>query len=171
MDESELRSLIAEGEHEGIDFKRELHLRTKPDKAEFVKDIISIANSAPNNSGYLIVGVDDDGTVVGTNRLDEGQIRSTVDTYIQPSIVLRCLYVPVQVPGCPLVEAIEIEGMDRPYKVARDLEQAKAGRSRLWERFLLRAGDVLISSGLWLKSRRQANSAPSVIEAGLSQPS
>ena len=47
----------------------------------------------------------------------------------------------------------------------RLLEQAKAGRSSLWRRFLLRAGDVLISSGLWLKSRCQPALAPSALEA------
>ena len=49
MDEFELMALIAEGEHDGIDFKRELHLDSKQDKGEFVKDVLSIANSAPSN--------------------------------------------------------------------------------------------------------------------------
>ena len=125
MNEQELATLIAEGEHEGIDFKRELRLKTKEDKGEFVKDVISIANSALNNTGYLIVGVKDDGTTVGTNKLHEGQMQSIVDTYIQPAVVVRCLDVPMQVPGCSLVEVIEIEGTDKPYKVARDIGNSK----------------------------------------------
>ena len=54
-----------------------------------------------------------------------------------------------------------------PKETERDrlLKKARAGRPSLWRRFLLRAGDVLISSGLWLKSRCQPALAPSVLEA------
>jgi hypothetical protein len=44
------------------------------------------------------------------------------------------------------------------------LKRAKAGRPSLWKRFLLRTGDVLISSGLWLKSRCQPALTPSILE-------
>lgn len=57
---------------------------------------------------------------------------------------------------------LEEKGTERE----RLLEQVKAGRPRLWERCLLRTSDVLISTGLWLKSRRQATSALSVLEVG-----
>jgi len=88
MDESELMSLIAKGEHEGLDFKRELHLETNLHRGEFVKDVIAIANSAPSNKGYLLFGVADDGSIVGIDGLSKQQIQDITHAYIHPALTL-----------------------------------------------------------------------------------
>ena len=54
MDEFKLLSLIGEGETIRIEFKREIDLKPADNKAEFIKDIIALANSAPE-VGYLLV--------------------------------------------------------------------------------------------------------------------
>jgi predicted HTH transcriptional regulator len=57
MNESELLQLIATGECEYIDFKRELNLKNSKQKAEFIKDVVALANSTKPN-GYLLIGID-----------------------------------------------------------------------------------------------------------------
>ena len=64
MDETQLFQLIAEGENERIDFKRVLDLDSAAGKAEFVKDVISLANSA-SDTGFMLIGVENNGTIVG----------------------------------------------------------------------------------------------------------
>ena len=45
LSEAEITSLVVKGENEDIDFKRELNLDLASEKAEFIKDVISIAKS------------------------------------------------------------------------------------------------------------------------------
>lgn len=64
------RSLIARGEGPKVDLKQQLNISEAKEKVEFCKDLSSIANSedaAPHLRGYgfIIVGVDKTGTVVG----------------------------------------------------------------------------------------------------------
>ncbi|MCJ7667142.1 MAG: ATP-binding protein, partial [Anaerolineae bacterium] len=41
-----------------VDLKLTLPLKTKDDKAKFVKHVIALANT-PRGTGYLLIGVDD----------------------------------------------------------------------------------------------------------------
>lgn len=50
------RNVIHGKETTKVDLKRELHLSTKPEKAEFAKDVMAIANT-PGGLGYLVYGV------------------------------------------------------------------------------------------------------------------
>lgn len=54
-----LNSLIAEWETTSVEFKRELLLNTKDQQAEFVKDVIGLANTQASGRRWLIVGFDD----------------------------------------------------------------------------------------------------------------
>jgi len=122
MDEIKILSLIAEGENNRVDFKRELKLDSAQDKAEFIKDVISLANSSPNVS-YLLFGVDDNKYIVGINQLPEEQIQQIVYTYITPTPQLQCFISPVNAPTLPLVGVIEIRVVKKPCKVARAIEK------------------------------------------------
>ena len=121
-----LMALIGEGETTGrADFKRELHLDKAEEKAEFLKDIISLANSAPNHKGYLLIGVDDARYIVGIDDLEEERIQQLVHSHVRPSLTLRCTVVPVQAPNLPSVGIIEIEGTRRPYRVTIPIDKLK----------------------------------------------
>ena len=50
------RNVIQGKETAKVDLKRELHLANKPEKTEFAKDVMAIANT-PGGVGYLIYGV------------------------------------------------------------------------------------------------------------------
>ena len=119
MDETTLMTLIAEGEAIGrVEFKRELHLDRAEEKAEFIKDVISLSNSAPQNKGYLLVGIDNNKYIAGTHELEEERIQQLVHSHIRPSLKLRCTMMSTSAPNLPSVGVIEIEGIERPYRVS-----------------------------------------------------
>src|SRR5262249_14005576 len=51
--------LIAEWETTSVEFKREIHLGTAGEKAEFIKDVIALANTQASGKRWLITGFDD----------------------------------------------------------------------------------------------------------------
>jgi predicted HTH transcriptional regulator len=88
----QLRELIANGESTTVEFKRKF---TSADK--FVRELIAMANTA---GGYLLVGVDDDGKVVGID--SEKEVESQIYAAMQ-SVV----------PTLPIMmEVVEIEWKD-----------------------------------------------------------
>jgi predicted HTH transcriptional regulator len=121
MDEIDLMVLIAEGENERLDFKRELELHSGKGKAEFVKDIISLANSA-SGVGYLLVGVDDNKLIIGAAHLEEERLQQISSTYVTPPVHLRCYSLHLEAPDFSLVGVIEIRAFQRPHKVARAID-------------------------------------------------
>jgi tetratricopeptide (TPR) repeat protein len=122
MDETGLLALVAEGENDSVDFKRELHLESARDKAEFVKDVISLANS-PQGIGYLLIGVADDKYIQGVDTLEEERIQQIAHRYIDPPVGLWCSLVRLSASTFPLVGVIEIRGRNKPHKVRRDLDR------------------------------------------------
>lgn len=54
-----LDNLVAEWETTSVEFKRELHLGTPDQKAEFIKDVIGLANTQASGRRWLIIGFDD----------------------------------------------------------------------------------------------------------------
>jgi len=52
-------NLIVEWETTNVDFKRELCLTTKKQKAEFAKDVMGLATTKSSGRRYLIIGFDD----------------------------------------------------------------------------------------------------------------
>ena len=122
MDESKVFLLIAEGENEKIEFKRELDLETARGKSEFIKDVVSIANSAPD-SGYILVGVDDSKLIVGIKELEEERMQQIVHIYISPAVVLRCTVVPIQTADYLSVGVIEVKATNKPHKVTRSIDK------------------------------------------------
>lgn len=82
MTRSDLRQLIANGEHSGVEFKRDdLHSRT------LAKELVAFANF---DGGQLLLGVDDDGSVSGLKHdPDETEewVMNVARDKIRPSII------------------------------------------------------------------------------------
>jgi ATP-dependent DNA helicase RecG len=81
-----IAELIAQGEGPNVDFKRDL---SSPDKV--LKDVVAFTNTA---GGTVIVGVDDDGSVVGVEDplKAEEALASLIHSQIDPQL-LPDLYV------------------------------------------------------------------------------
>ncbi len=118
MDEITLLSLIARGENKEVDFKEKLPLTSKQEKAEFVKDLVSLANSS-SDAGYLLIGVNDDKYIVGSEPLPDERIQLIASTYITPALDLMCFNVPMTTPTLPLVGVIQVRATKKPHKIAR----------------------------------------------------
>lgn len=119
MDDFKVLALIADGEGNKTDFKRELDLNSADSKAEFIKDVVSLANTAVPN-GFLLIGIDDNKYIVGTNKMEETRIQQIASTYIDPPVTIRCFLVPITTSsGLPSVGVIEVFGNKRPHKVTR----------------------------------------------------
>ena len=119
MNEQQLRNIIAQGENESVDLKRELHLENSNEKAEFIKDLISLANSA-TDIGYLIIGVDNNGDLYGTEALSEERLQQIAHTYIYPNIVLGYSNL---VLDSKLIGIIEIQGIEKPHRVIKSIDR------------------------------------------------
>jgi len=116
ISESEIKRLIEEVE-EGptLDYKQDLVLETEGDKAQFVKDVISLANSG--GTAHIITGVED-----GTRKLvgikthhGAEQLSQTLKDKSDPP--LRIEYVEKKIMG-HTIGVIEIVGENPPYIVA-----------------------------------------------------
>ena len=57
-------ALASEGEHDWVDFKREFDPGSAAAWCEVVKDVVAMANSG---GGFILVGVNDDGTPSGSD--------------------------------------------------------------------------------------------------------
>lgn len=119
MNEQQLREIISKGENESIDFKREFYIENPSQKAEFIKDIIALCNSA-SNKGYLIIGVENNGTLFGIENLPEERIQQIAHTYIYPNVILKCFKVILDE---KTVGIIEIEGTEKPHRVIKEIDR------------------------------------------------
>lgn len=57
-DTQRVRDLLKRWEGVNVDFKRQLSLKTKDDKAEFVRDVLSLANPQVVGDRYIVIGFD-----------------------------------------------------------------------------------------------------------------
>jgi hypothetical protein len=108
---------IIENEEEGpiLDYKEDLILETDGDKAQFVKDVLSLANSG--QTAHIIIGVED-GTrkLVGTKTTHKAeQLNDILKVKCDPSLTVE--YVERTILG-HTVGVIEISGENPPYIVA-----------------------------------------------------
>ncbi len=134
MNESDLLEIITRlqttrQEWKTVDAKQELILREDGDKAEFVKDIIAMANNgAPS---YIVIGLQDR-TFSSIGRLSNHQQKNDINQIlsdkVDPPIVID--YAEYTIDGNEY-GVIEIYGHNRPYIVARDLVHKKPDRKQV----------------------------------------
>lgn len=61
----EMQELIQAGETSRIEFKLELEVRTPDQKVKFIKDVMAFANRHEAETAFILVGVDNAGSVCG----------------------------------------------------------------------------------------------------------
>lgn len=85
-------NLVAEWETTSVDFKRELYLDTADQKAEFVKDVIGLANTQASGQRWMIIGFDDKTrTYHGSpdTRITQNRIEQILARYTVPCVEVR----------------------------------------------------------------------------------
>ncbi|EHO15265.1 hypothetical protein HMPREF9714_00022 [Myroides odoratimimus CCUG 12901] len=86
-----IKNLLAHyDENSFYDKKRQLNLHSKSGKAKFLKHICALANSNPDNSSYLLVGIEDeDNEIVGVDFYDDSKIQNLVNAYLDnPPLII-----------------------------------------------------------------------------------
>jgi ATP-dependent DNA helicase RecG len=81
MKKEEILDLIANGENSGVEFKQD---NIRPE--QLAKEIVAFANL---KGGYILLGIDDDGTVMGVNRqnLSEWVADTVFGRYVHPQML------------------------------------------------------------------------------------
>ena len=148
-DKQYILSLIAEGEHEHQDFKYQIS-----DARKIARSISAFAN---RNGGHLLIGVKDNGAIVGVSSDEEMyMIDQAAQMYCQPpQSVNFTLY---RVEGKNVLKVDIAETLDRPvkapdekgqwkayYRVADENVLASAMHVRLMERDCVDEAPVVIS--------------------------
>jgi predicted HTH transcriptional regulator len=111
MSPEELRSLITRRENESVEFKREAG-STKKANEDLCREMAAFANT---RGGYLIFGVDDDGTIVGVDqptKLEERLMNIASERVIPP---IDPIYEVHTLEGKPVVCLQIPSGKDKPY--------------------------------------------------------
>ncbi|MCX7929714.1 MAG: putative DNA binding domain-containing protein [Chlorobi bacterium] len=109
MNRQRLRQLISDGEGVRIEFKRRF---TSPEK--IAKELCAFANT---KGGYLLFGIDDDGSIVGVESEKEQieLVRQAAEFYIEPSVNVTIEVVEIEWKD---VVVVYVEASaDRPHRV------------------------------------------------------
>ena len=109
MNGKKLVALIAEGESTVLEFKRKA---VSPQK--IAKEITAMVNT---KGGYLLVGVDDDGTIVGvrSEKTEMDILQTACNIWIEPAVEASFEIVPVY--DKDVVLCYVEQGKSKPYKL------------------------------------------------------
>ena len=66
-------------EHPCLEFKRKVNLDSREGRIKLAKEVVAIANTT--GCGYIIIGVDDEGNIVGTDE-DKERVESVIKEYV-----------------------------------------------------------------------------------------
>lgn len=130
MKPRQIRELILKGEGPKVEFKREVHLSDASGQVEFCKDVSSLANTLNEfgRDGYLLIGVEDNGEIVGiSSPLDDQKIQRVLDKYLQPRLQVSVSHVALD---GHLVGVIQIPPSYRkPHKIKKSYHDKKSVRA------------------------------------------
>ncbi len=134
--------LVAEWETTSVDFKRELSLDTMDQKAEFVKDILSLVNTKASGRRWLIIGFDDRSRAYfgpPDSRIAQDRIEQLIARYIEPSVDVRYEVVDYRAGRVGKLEVVR-DPKKLPYRVK---EQMNRGNRKA----PLMPGDLFVRHG------------------------
>lgn len=140
--EREIAELVEVWETTSVDFKRELYLDNADEKAEFIKDVIGLANTQASGRRWLFVGFDDKTREVHNpatapdrgfwyKKTTQDRIEQILSAYVTPHLNVRFETV---VYRDVIVGKLEIlrEPAKLPYRVGKSVGD-KTGKKRVEE--------------------------------------
>lgn len=155
----ELQILVDEWETTSVDFKRELYLDTPGEKAEFIKDVLGLANTQASGKRWLIIGFDDSTrdvyiptTAVSSSskadwrkKITQDRIEQILSNYIKPSLDVRYNLIDYKNGKVGVLEILR-DPKKLPYMVSQDLGNPNAPGSKK-ERRRIEAGQTFVRHG------------------------
>lgn len=119
--------LVVEWETTSVDFKRELYLDTADQKAEFVKDIIGLANTQASGRRWIIVGFDDCTRAyhgAPDPKVTQNRVEQILSQYVSPHVDVRYEVVDYRGGRVGKLEVFR-DARKLPYSVARSIGDRK----------------------------------------------
>jgi len=123
----EIDKLVVEWETTSVDFKRELKIDTKDQKAEFVKDVLGLANTQASSERWLIVGFDDKSRAYHSPpdpNLKQERLEQILAVYVDPQLDIRYDMVEHYQGFVGKVQVVR-DPTKLPYKVAKSVGDRK----------------------------------------------
>lgn len=121
--------LVAEWETTSVDFKRELSLDTASQKAEFIKDVIGLANTQASGRRRMIIGFDDKTRAhygPPDSRITQNRIEQILGDYVQPFVDVRYEVIDYRASKVGVLEVLR-DAVKIPHHVAKSLGDKAAG--------------------------------------------
>jgi hypothetical protein len=131
--------LVAEWETTSVDFKREVHLDTTDEKAEFIKDVLSLANTKASGRHWLIIGFENRSHAyygAPDPGLNQDRFEQLLSMYTTPFVDVRYDVVDYREGQVGMLEVLR-DPKKVPYSVARSI----SGRKRIEQ------GDIFVRHG------------------------
>jgi len=127
VDAKLIDGLVGEWETTSVEFKRELHLDTADQKAEFVKDVSGLANTQASGRRWLVVGFDDQTRAYHSApdpSVTQNRIEQVLARYLTPSVDVRYEVVPYKGGHLGRLEVLR-DPKKLPYRVSKSLGDKK----------------------------------------------
>ena len=129
-----IQQLCMEGESNHLDYKRDQYPFigvSDPEKAELLKDVLSMANAFRQQTAYILIGVeqqpDSSGKITGIspdNFIDDAALQQFING--KTNRIVNFLSYPIQIDTNRIIQVIEIPLQDnRPYYSKRRLGEIK----------------------------------------------
>jgi hypothetical protein len=131
--------LLNEGETTSIEFKRELNTKTADQKAEFIKDMLGLANTRASGPRLMLIGIDDETRTYycpPSDRITQDHLEQLLAHYTQPVVEIRYTAVDHHAGTIGKLEVIR-RAHHLPYAVARSVGDKKR----------IEDGDVFVRHG------------------------
>jgi len=129
--------LVAEWETTSVDFKRELYTDTADQKAEIIKDILSLANTQASGRRWLIIGFDDrTRQYYGPPdlKITQNHLEQIMKPYTSPMVDIRYEVVDYRQGRVGKLEILR-DPKKLPYRVAKSLgDRKRIGQDKIFVR-------------------------------------
>jgi hypothetical protein len=150
-------SLVAEWETTSVDFKRQIHLDTADQRAEFIKDVLSLANTKASGRRWMIIGFDNSTRSYHSApdaSVTQDRIEQILAHYTDPVVIVRYEVVSYRSGAVGKLEVLR-ESTNLPYKVAHSIGDRKR----------IEAGQVFVRHGSQIEAPTEGE-LNSLIEEG-----
>ena len=135
--------LMREWETTSVDFKRELHLDKASEKAEFIKDVLSLAKTQASGKRWLIIGFKDKTrTYFGPPdpKVTQNRMEQIIAEYIDPYLDIDYKVIEYREGHVGKLEVIR-DATKLPYRVKKQINGNKKPL------VLLQGGDIFVRHG------------------------
>jgi hypothetical protein len=160
LESKRIDTLVVEWETTSIDFKRQFSIKTKDEKAEFIKDMLGLANTQASGRRLFIIGFDDKSRQYHSPpdpNLKQDHLERLLADYTEPTVEIR--YDVLDYRAGPVGQ---IEVLRRPEKLPYRVREAIVGEKN---RARIRKDQVFVRHGSQVEEATESE-LQAIIEEG-----